>query len=321
LSGFDERFGDFLVVGSIAALILWNTELDTPTPEKKAMPFESSDAYWVFAESVKHDRRFVYERRVDQFLAAIAETSSTRMKPLKAGSILWRAQLGSRWDIRDKGTPEEMEVEIPYFEDRMKPLPSLVTDGRANPRGIAYLYLADSETTAGSELRPWLGASISMSQFRVHRDLQIADCTSDKKRWPFKGFNADMTGTVPWGPEEYEGVVWGDIAHAMSTPYSPEQVSLNYVPTQVISERLRHAGADGIAYKSLLAPGGTNFVLFDIRDADPINFILFEAEKVSYHFSQLDNPYFSKKYLNSKSDASAATPNPQPSTTPEEPAE
>jgi len=65
--------------------------------------------------------------------------------------------------------------------------------------------------------------------------------------------------------------------------------------------------------------GSVEIVLFDIRDADPINFILFEAEKVSYHFSQLDNPYFSKKYLESKSDATAATPNSQPSTTPEEP--
>jgi hypothetical protein len=285
------------------------------------MPFESSDAYRVFADSVKHDRRFIYDRRVNQFLDVVAETSSKRMETLKAGTKLWRAQLGSRWDVRDKGTPEEMEVEIPYFEDRMKPLPSLVTDGRANPRGIAYLYLADSETTAGSELRPWLGASISMSLFLVHRDLQIVDCTSDKKRWPFKGFNAEMTGTVPWGPEEYESVVWGDIADAMSTPHNPEQVSLNYVPTQVISERLRHAGADGIAYRSLLAPGGTNFVLFDIQDADPINFILFEAEQVSYHFSQLDNPYFSKKYVDSKSNTPAATPNSQPSTTSEEPTE
>jgi hypothetical protein len=241
------------------------------------------------------------------------------METLRAGSKLWRAQLGSRWNIRDKGTPKEMDVEIPYFEDRMKPLPSLVTDGRANPRGIAYLYLADSETTAGSELRPWLGASISMSVFLVHRDLQIVNCTSDKKRWPFKGFNAEMTGTIPWGPEEYESVVWGDIADAMSTPHNPEQVSLNYVPTQVISERIRHAGADGIAYRSLLAPGEANFVLFDTQAADPIFFILFEAETVSYHFSQLDNPYFSKKYVDSKSNTPAATPNFQPSTTSEEP--
>jgi hypothetical protein len=105
--------------------------------------------------------------------------------------------LEANWRIRDKGEPEEMEEEIPFFEDRMKPLPSVAKDGRANPRGIGYLYLATTLATAGSELRPWLGASISVSQFQTNRELMLADCTADKKKWPFKGFNADMTGTVP----------------------------------------------------------------------------------------------------------------------------
>jgi len=125
--------------------------------------------------------------------------------------------------------------------------------------------------------------------------LKIVDCTSDKKRWPFRGFNAEMTGTVPWGPEDFESVVWGDIGEAMSIPHNPDEVALNYIPTQIISERLRHGGVEGIAYKSLLAQGGVNVVLFDIKDADPINFTLYETEKVSYSFEQRDNSYFAKK--------------------------
>jgi hypothetical protein len=259
------------------------------------MPFESADAYRLFVASVKHDRRFIYEQQVGSFLEAVTETSVSRVQTLKAGQILWRAQLGSTSRVQDEGTPEEMEVEAPFFEGRMKPTPTAVGDGRANPRGIAYLYLATTLTTAGSELRPWLGASISISQFRTNRELKIVDCTSDKKRWPFKGFNAEMTGTVPWGPEDFESVVWGDIGEAMSIPHNPDEVALNYIPTQIISERLRHGGLEGIAYKSLLAQGGVNVVLFDIKDADPINFTLYEAEKVSYSFEQRDNSYFAKK--------------------------
>ena len=153
----------------------------------------------------------------------------------------------------------------------MKPTPIVVGDGRANPRGIAHLYLATTLTTAGSELRPWLGASISISEFRTNREVKIVDCTSDKKRWPFKGFNADMTETVPWGPEDYESVVWGDIGEAMSIPHNPNEAGLGNIPTQIISERLRHGGLQGMAYKSLLAQGGINIVLFDIKDADPIS--------------------------------------------------
>ena len=274
------------------------------------MPFESADAYRLFAASVKHDRRFIYEQRVESFLDTVFETSAPRTQTLKAGQILWRGQLGNNSRVQHEGTPEEMEVEIPFFEDRMKPTPIVVRDGRANPRGIAYLYLATTLTTAGSELRPWLGASISISQFQINRELKIVDCTSDKKRWTFKGFNADMTGTVPWGPEDYENVVWGDIGEAMSIPHNPDEAGLNYIPTQIISERLRHGGLDGMAYMSLLAQGGVNIVLFDIKDADPINFTLYEAEKISYTFEQRDNSYFARKEPGSEEKAAESGPPP-----------
>src|SRR5258707_11221208 len=152
------------------------------------MPFESADAYAQFAQSVKHDRRFIYEREVEKFLGAVVETSASRTQTFEAGTILWRAQIGFATRIENEGQPEAMEVEIPFFEDRMKPISAVATDGRANPRGIAYLYLANTETTAGSELRPWLRASISISQFQTNRELKIVNCTSDKKRW-FKTFN------------------------------------------------------------------------------------------------------------------------------------
>lgn len=35
-----------------------------------------------------------------------------------------------------------------------------------------------------------------------------------------------------------------------------------------------------MAYRSLLAEGGINIVLFDIKDGDAINFTLYDAEKV-----------------------------------------
>jgi len=77
----------------------------------------------------------------------------------------------------------------------------------------------------------------------------------------------------------------------MSRPIVPDESSLSYIPTQIIAESLRHH-ADGIAYKSLLSEGGINIALFDIKDADPLNYTLYEAEKVVYTFRQADNTYF-----------------------------
>jgi hypothetical protein len=108
---------------------------------------------------------------------------------------------------------------------------------------------------------------------------------------------AGMTGTVPRAPEEFESVLWGDINEAMSIPYDPDESGLNYVPAQILSERLRHGGVDGMSYRSLLAEAGTNIVLFEVKEADPINFTFYEAEKVAYTFGQRDHTWFAKKKL------------------------
>ena len=138
-----------------------------------------------------------------------------------------------------------------------------------------------------------VGSNLSISQFSLNRTLRLVDCTRDKKRW-FKSFHMDE-GFAPWLPEDFEGVVWGDIGYAMSTPHSIKEQGLNYVPTQIIAECLRHAEVDGIVYRSLLAQDGYNIVLFDLKNADPINFQLYEAKSVAYTIEPTDNPFFMKQ--------------------------
>jgi len=80
----------------------------------------------------------------------------------------------------------------------------------------------------------------------------------------------------------------------MSKPVTPEDSSLSYVPTQIIAEFLRHHGADGIAYRSLLVEGGVNIATFDIKDADLAACGLMEATAIQFTFEQCDNAYFIK---------------------------
>ncbi|MFZ0569740.1 MAG: RES domain-containing protein [Rhodomicrobium sp.] len=44
----------------------------------------------------------------------------------------------------------------------MKPIPNWLSEGRANPRGIPYLYLASTRDTALAEVRPWIGSHITV---------------------------------------------------------------------------------------------------------------------------------------------------------------
>jgi hypothetical protein len=257
-----------------------------------AMPFRSWDAYHYYKRSVLQHLRYMHEESVTDFLRAVQETSVSRTRTVPAGTVLWRAQRDHEYRLENKGQPNEMEIPCPCKPQRMKPCPEKVADGRVNPRGIAYLYLARKQNTACAEVRPWLGSYISLGKFQTKRGLRIIDCTLDeKKRMPFKAFNAvDLENpiVIPWGPDDYESVVWGDIGYAMSKPVTPEDSSLSYVPTQIIAESLRHHGADGIEYRSLLAQGEVNIALFEIDDAELVDhgLVLVETTAIQCTFKQ-----------------------------------
>jgi hypothetical protein len=261
------------------------------------MPFNSSDAYHRYECSVLQKMRYMHEESVRDFLREVQETSVNRLQVVPFGKVLWRAQKGHSYRQGGQGDPDLIEVECALEPERMKPLPEKVTDGRLNPRGIAYLYLATDQDTACAEVRPWLKSRISLGQFKTRRDLRIVDCTSDQKKWPFKAFDAKNISFIPWEPHEYESVVWGDIGYAMSKPVTVEDSSLSYIPTQIIAESLRHHQADGIAYRSLLTEDGVNIALFDIRDADLVACGLMETRAIRFTFKAWDIHIASSKAM------------------------
>jgi hypothetical protein len=53
-------------------------------------------------------------------------------------------------------------------------------------------------------------------------------------------------------PEDRERAVWGDIAHALSKPVTPEEPTADDIPTQILAESFRAYGFDGIIYNSNL---------------------------------------------------------------------
>ena len=176
---------------------------------------------------------------------------------------------------------------ISFPPERMKPLRDRALEGRANPKGISYLYVSDNKETALSEVRPWLGSLISLAQFKILRNLTIVHCwTEDRpRRIFFKG--------IP--PEEWDKVVWFDVDRAFSTPVTASDQLAEYVPTQIIAELYKVHGFDGIAYRSAFGRGH-NFVLFDIDCVDLINCSLYEVKDISFQFHEAANPYFIKKY-------------------------
>ena len=130
--------------------------------------FASWMSYLEFSRRVRLDRRYVWDDEVRTFLETVLGTMDGRDSAIPSGSVLWRAQLGVDWIPHDH---EPMNVPIGFCPSRMKPN-SRVASGRANSAGIPVLYLATTEQTAISEVRPWVGSKVSLAEFRTVRDLK-----------------------------------------------------------------------------------------------------------------------------------------------------
>ncbi len=129
--------------------------------------FQSWCSYWSFERAVRRDFRYVRSVESEKFLDTVLATAVARKVILKEQLIFWRAQLGCR--LRKEGQGDEVfePPEYPHSPHRMKPLRDRASEGRANPKGIPYLYLATKEETAISEVRPWIGSFISLAPIQA----------------------------------------------------------------------------------------------------------------------------------------------------------
>jgi len=239
--------------------------------------FKSSDAYRRFADEVTQKRRYVRGPLAEEFLQTLLHEGRKRVEKFPADQIFFRAQFGC--DAEADGGP------APFSPDRMKPRQYQAREGRANPKGIPYLYVSTDRDTALAEVRPWLGSYMSLAQFEIRHTVRIVNCTEDAKPHHFR------TGTPP---DYWDTNVWCDIDAAFSRPVSPTNETAEYIPTQIIAELFKVNGFDGVAYRSALGTG-LNIVLFDIDVADFVGSAVFELKKMPlFDFRQCSNPYVVK---------------------------
>jgi hypothetical protein len=239
-------------------------------------PFPLSDSYWDFARSVCNKRRYLLEAETRDFLRAIRRTAERRIDVFPAKAYLWRAQLGaSTIELPIDGTAQTVLADYPYPTERMKPLPNRATEGRANPKGIPFLYVSTHRDTATAEVRPWKAGVVSVGQFKPVRDLRIVNTTLESRQAMYLGRQPNA--------KKREEAVWGDIDHAFSAPTTPTDNAAEYVPTQVLAELFRESGFDGVGYRSAYGPGH-NIVLFDLSLADHINCMLVSVLDIQFDF-------------------------------------
>lgn len=137
---------------------------------------------------------------------------------------------------------------IPYIEfldkDLEAPPASKVGNGRLNPKGIPYLYIAYKEKMAISEIKPYIGAKVGIANCVPEKVLQIIDLTRANKENRVHNYRKMLS-------------------ELFSQPVAPDTAGLQYIPTQYIAEYFKVHGFDGVKYQSSIDPAESNICLFN----------------------------------------------------------
>jgi hypothetical protein len=249
-------------------------ELTTPDIFDKDNPKIDSTGLWTWDESafeeswaqlskhLKEKRRFTITDEVlshfIEFLPAVLETIEVSIPSKK---ILYRSRLGPGRSLK------------PYPCDKMgSPSPEkTIMGGRANPPNIPFLYLADDKETSILESRPWKGAYVSVAEFETARNLRIADLTIDLLvKHPF-ACGDELRFEV------HARQVLKQLGDELSKPLHPQTKSIDYIPTQYLTEIVRNLGFDGMIYRSALG-NGKNIVIFDQKKTECRNVMLYQVD-------------------------------------------
>ena len=138
-----------------------------------------------------------------------------------------------------------------------KPPVDKTKNGRTNPIGISYLYLASNIETAIAEIRPSHKDIITVGKFESLEKLSLIDLRNVS---PYQfSEDEDFDALI-----SYIGLL-KNLNTALSRVISPRDMELEYIPTQYLCEFIKQNGWDGVAYKSSLADGYNIAIFADTK--------------------------------------------------------
>lgn len=142
-------------------------------------------------------------------------------------------------------------------DDSLAPPWKRAKDMRASYRYIPYLYCANHPYLSLVEVRPRIGAKVSVAEISVTKDITLLDFTAKTKP---KGMNLTKQN------------LFHDLSLLYSKPVTEDDEVIDYIPTQYIAEYAKRLGYDGIIYMSSLTPeinesglDRFNIVIFDYK--------------------------------------------------------
>ncbi len=217
----------------------------------------------IFSEIVKHQTRYVFLKMKDEdkyeesnpyrILEDIGEKIEelTLIKEVNKGTAIFRARIGDQYynSAKELGAP---------------PVKFATQSNRFSPAGIPMFYGSSDSETAFKELiiTDTKKNKITIGKFQTFRNLNLLDLT----KLPEVPSIFDPEKNYLRSAAIFIGNFTNDVSKTIE---KDSKEHIEYVPTQIVSEYLRHIfkcvngeNLHGMVYPSSKNNGGVNYVLF-----------------------------------------------------------
>ncbi len=212
-----------------------------------------------FTQEIKRVNRFFINNLIDTDL--LRDLLVFHAKPYYKGKFFYRSRISSENEYKcaDMGKP-------PY---------DFATAGRANPKGISYLYISNDRNTTLYETRASLLDYITVGKFKLKEDLKVINLKDGDSISPI--LLEDSLGKYM----SYRRYLL-KLGQELSKPIRRHDSELDYLPTQYLCELIKALGYDGVEYKSSLNPTGFNLAIFNDDKLECISTELVEIKDIKY---------------------------------------
>lgn len=211
-------------------------------------------------ESLKSEiivrNRFFLENVID--LESLEKHLCDKEKIYKAGELFYRGRISTKEGLQ--------------LAEIGKPPVNKATSGRANPKGIPYLYISTDLDTTLYETRATYLDYVTVGTFRLTSDIKVVKLIGIDDLNPFE---VDLLEKVLYQP------FLKRLEVELSKPLRRFDTELDYLPTQYLCEFIKHIGFDGVAYGSAMKKRGVNIAIFDDTKIECIESKVIEIKDIS----------------------------------------
>ncbi|MBO1929051.1 RES domain-containing protein [Providencia rettgeri] len=154
------------------------------------------------------------------------------------------------------------------------------------------LYVGTTVRTAISEVRPWVGANVSLATCKLLSPLRVLDLSLGHGKSSLSGsIFSYILGVKELTAQQKEKLFGLILITHFQRQLRGRMIRL-ITPTQILAELFRSAGYDAIAYKSHFGDEGYNIAISDLDSVDVVSCAPYQVKTINIIAEQVNNAWY-----------------------------